>query len=137
VQISVPNTGDLLDSATGELTGVWTDGTAGTVFCTGAGAFAAGVGLRLQWLTATIANGRRVRGATYIVPVGGSTFDDDGTLANGVVAEVQNAANALITSQAGALTIWTRPKGATPGGTASVVNSRVDDTISWLRSRRT
>ena len=57
------NTGDLIDDATGALTGTWTDGTSSSVSSSGTGTYAGGVGARILWQTSGIRNGRRVRGA--------------------------------------------------------------------------
>lgn len=137
LQITVPNNGDIIDSATGALIGAWTDpGTGGTFSATGTGAFAMGVGFRVAWTTNGIHLGRRVRGSTFICPIMGAIYDSAGTIANATVMSASAAAQTLATS-APAFKVWSRPRGTTPGVSSAMTGGSVPDKISWLRSRRT
>jgi len=134
----IPNTGDLIDVATGSITGTWTDGTPGTVTGAGSSLFAAGVGCRIVWNTAGIRGGRRVRGTTFVVPIMAASYQTDRSIDNGVVAAVQSAASTLGTSGTNPLVIYSRPTTAHPvGPQQTVTGATVPDQVSWLRSRRT
>lgn len=135
---TIPNNGDIIDSATGQLSGVWAGGTGGTVSgSAGAADYANGVGARIAWKTADVRNGRRVRGQTFLVPLIGAAFKSNGLIDPLTVTAFQSAADALISSQAGALAVWHRPKAGVAGSAAKVTAATVTNQVSWLRSRRT
>lgn len=134
---NIANTGDLVDIATGELTGSWTDGTTTTVSATQSGNFAAGVGARIRWSTSGIRNGRRVRGATFIVPLTVAAYDAGGSLSTTVIDACNTAAGAVFTGGTTGLRIYSRPVGGAGGQSNVVTGGQCLDTVSWLRSRRT
>lgn len=132
--IRVPAGGDVIDPATGELTDTW-GGSGGTTHDGDAeGAYAGGVGLRCVWTTAAIRGGRRVRGSTFIVPIGAVNYDTDGTIFNDVVTTLQTAAGSLVTAN---LVVWSRPRPGLAGAEVPTESAVVPDRVSWLRSRRT
>lgn len=128
--------GDVLDSATGDLVGDWSEGADQGVGFSGSAEFAAGVGARIVWGTEGFASGRRVRGSTFLVPLIRSVYDSNGTLTSGAVEGLQDGVDAFATAVAGNHVIWTRPKNGSGGGISTVVSSTVADKVSWLRSRR-
>src|SRR6187455_3059900 len=77
ITVTISNTGDLLDVATGQISGTWTDGGTAVATMGGAGVYAQGVGARVKWSTAGIRNGRRVRGSTFMVPTIGAAQQTD------------------------------------------------------------
>jgi len=138
--ITPPSGGELIDENTGALSGVWTM-TPGAALSGsgGAGAYAAGVGMRVRWNTAGVTRGRRVRGTTYLLPAMASTYQSDGTIADSNVALVQTAADTLVAADSGSMRIWSRPStsGGSDGASHAVTSSTVPDAVTWLRSRRT
>lgn len=136
--ITFPTSGEILDSATGQATGAWTAAAVTAVTGTDSGAYAGGVGQRIAWSTDSFANGRRIKGSTFIVPLGAGAYDTNGTL-NGTMNATHNAAvTTFLTAMAGDFVILSRPSAAHPtGGVASVTSGRIPDQISWLVSRRT
>jgi len=134
--ITVPNSGDSIDDATGELTGVWTASGGGTVTGTGTDVCAAGVGACIGWQTGGIINGRKLRGRTFLVPLHNATYDQSGTLSNATLASLGTLANSL--QAAGPLAVWHRPTSATAtdGNSYGVVSNRVRDKVAYLSSRR-
>lgn len=71
------------------------------VTATGSGSYAAGVGMRIDWLTNGIHNGRRVKGRTFFVPLTASNYDTAGTLDGAALTSMQTAVNTyLSTTQA-------------------------------------
>lgn len=136
VQISVPNTGDLINDATGDIIGTWTEPGGGIVTGTGATAFILGTGYRIQWLTDGIRNGRHVRGTTFVVPTISSIFDTSGRLTVAAQNTALTAAQTYLTTLAGAGRVWSRPKGALNGASSTITGRAVPEQPSWLRSRR-
>lgn len=135
--VTIPNTGDTLDSGSGVLNGIWTDGTATGAGFSGSPEHAAGVGARVTWTTDGITNGRRVRGTTFIVPLIRSAYDTDGTLTDGAKNALQDAADTFFGAVGDIMRIWSRPVGGSGGSLSGVTGAIVPDTVSWLRSRRT
>lgn len=137
VQWAIPNSGDAIDEATGVLTGTWSTGTAGSVAGSSAGSFTQGVGARVVWRTPAIRGGRRVRGSTFMVPLLGSAYDTQGTIATAVRTAVGDAAGALLTASNGNLAVYSRPRPGLSGQGVAITAFDIPDRVSWLRSRRT
>jgi hypothetical protein len=135
VTVSIPNSGDEIDSATGELTGSWTDGTATAVAGLGTAQCPQGVGCRVVWNTNGFLAGRRVRGSTFLVPLDASMYSTLGLL-SASRSQIEGAAAALVTATSGDMVVFSRPKAGTPGGYSSITSSTVPNKISTLRSRR-
>lgn len=136
---NIPNGGDLIDTATGALTGSWTSGGAYTVVGTSANTYASGVGARVSWNTSTISWARRVRGSMYLVPITSNQFETDGSLSNAMVTAVNTACTTLLATAGYSGVVWLRPNPlkARVGSIAGITTGTVKDTPSWLRSRRT
>lgn len=119
------------------------------ITCTGTGLFAAPAGCTVQWNTVSFLYGRRVRGRSYIVPLVGSAFEANGTLAAAGNTTLTNAAAALVAGGSN-LVVYTRRRlakpadpttgapavTARPGGSSLVISSTVRDIAAVLRSRR-
>ena len=134
--ITVPPNGDIIDDATGVLSGSWNDpGTGGVTTGTATTDFARGVGFRVVWNTSGIFRGRRVRGSTFIVPIQGGVFSTSGLLDPATVAATQAAADALVGSGV-TFKVWSRPVDATPGESNDFTSATAPNKVSWLRSRR-
>ena len=133
---SFPNSGDLIDVATGALSGTWTEAAEADVISTGSGVHAAGVGTRVTWRTSGIRNGRRVVGSTFIVPLHTGSYATDGTIDTSTLTLLRNSAASLVTDLAGAMQIYSRPMPGLVGQASPVTAAVVPDKVSWLRSRR-
>ena len=136
VTITSPTGGDSFDPVTGTLTGTWSGGVGGTTVGMSAAAYAGPAGACVTWLTSGIANGRRVRGRTFLVPLSSSAYQTDGSLAPGSLTALQAAADTLVSSSAGNLLVWHRPVGGGGGSAHPVVGAKVSDRVAVLRSRR-
>lgn len=136
VVITVAQSGDSIDDTTGQIVGTWTQSNAGPVTCTAAGAFAPQTGARVRWNTSGIENGRRVRGATFLVPVTSSSLSNTGALLGSSVTTIQAAASALIVSGAGHQVIWHRPSKKGPGASFPITSATCLTEVANLRSRR-
>jgi hypothetical protein len=137
VTITVPASGETLESTTGTLTGGWTAGTAQTTSGSSSAVYPAGVGCRVVWETAGVTRGRRVRGSTYLVPFAGNMYDLDGSILNSVRTSLQTAAEQVIVAMGDDMVVFSRPKGGAPGMIWTVQSAALPDKVSWLRSRRT
>lgn len=135
LSVNYPSSGDVIDDATGTVVGAWTESPQSATGGNISDGPVMGVGARIEWLTGFIADGRAIRGRTFIVPLARSRFDGAGMLTPACVTTLQAAANALIASTD--LRIWRRPKTGRPGTSATVTSALVPDQVSWLRSRRT
>lgn len=136
VAITVPTGGEVIDDATGTLTGVWTGGPGTTVAGNNSGAFAAGCGARIVWETGGITNGRRVRGSTYLIPIASVGYDTSGTIDSTYITAFENAGQALLDASGPDIVVWSRGNG-TNGHSSTILTRRVPDRVSTLRSRRT
>lgn len=135
---TVPANGETLESSTGTLTGAWAEGTAQTTSGTSTNGYAAGVGTRIVWNTGQVVGGRRVRGSTYLVPLAGNFYDVDGTIVNSVRANLETAAQAMITALGDDMVVWSRnTAGLADGAISTISSASIPDKVSWLRSRRT
>lgn len=133
----IPGSGDVIDDATGALTGTWTDGADSTVVATGAPSFyVQGAGARVKWLTSGIVAGRRVVGSTFLCPILGEKFSGAGALDDAMRTQFQTAADGLLGIST-ALLVYSRPAPGRAGSMHTVVAAQVPDKVSWLRSRRT
>ena len=110
VTITIENTGDVLDSTNGDLVDVWAGEAQTPVVGTASGAYAAPVGVLMTWLTATISDSHRLRGRTYMVPVDGSQFGDNGQVAPSPLGYFQTAGDTLVEDGAANWVIWRRPR---------------------------
>lgn len=134
--IRIPQGGDVIDEATGVLTGTWGTSSATTVTATGTGNFAAGVGARVAWETGVIRNGRRVRGSTFVVPLVVGSYEGNGTLATGALTALQTGVTNMLVQVPTQMRVWSRPRPGLPGAAVAVARGIVPDRVSWLRSRR-
>jgi len=130
-----------INPGTGDLIGFWTGPTkterAGTAAATAG--WAAAAGAVISWTTASVRNGRRVRGRTFVVPLSNECWDVDGTIKPVPMNSLNNAALALRTgSDVTQFAIFARPTavGASDGMASPVLAHRVPDMSAILRSRR-
>lgn len=140
VTITIPTSGDQVSEATGLITGAYSATVTGGVVTGSAGnsgAYPGMAGAQIQWQTSAIIAGRRPLGKTFIVPLIGTSFDTNGSLASGTVTGLQAAATALIAALSGELKVWSRPRPSIAGANVTVTSSRVPDLAVALRSRRT
>ncbi len=136
VSVTTPNSGDSIESTTGELVGGWTSTGGATRTGTLTTDWAAGVGLRVTWQTNSVLRGRRVKGATFLAPLLVSVFDNNGTLDSTVQSTILAGANVL--AAASVLEVWSRPTtpGGSDGGYSSVTSATIADRPTSLRTRR-
>lgn len=134
--IFVPNGGDVLDEATGQLVGTWGVGTGTTITGTGTGSWAQGVGARIVWETGVVRAGRRVRGSTFLVPLVASAYDSNGTIASAALGDINSGISSFMAAILARARVWSRPRPGLAGAGVVVTGGVAPDKVSWLRSRR-
>jgi len=142
--ITMPGIGDIINDATGELTGTWGPVTSpAPVVGTGVAVYSAPSGVSVQWHTTGIVDGRRVKGRTYLVPWLG--LQNDGSPSPTSLATLSTSLATYLAASAGNMKVWQRPRlasagppvvSARAGSSWPVDGSQVGDFMSVLRSRR-
>lgn len=132
---------DIISDATGELTASFAIAAPATVTGSGAavnGPIATAVGVR--WLTNTFDGGRRLRGRTFVSPIGSQATDfptpqaAEVTLVNAYVAAVLTGTVPAATAP---LVVWSRPSpGGSDGFSGAVTSGAIAPQFFQLRSRR-
>lgn len=99
--------------------------------------YSAASGAVVNWNTAGVRNGRRVRGRTFIVPMAGTAYDNAGTLSTAALNALSSAASELVDEPfASTFGVWSRPTNGANGAFWECNGYRVVDRVSVLRSRR-
>lgn len=138
VSVTMPTILEEVQSDDGELVvehifpgGTTVNGSAGNTYSSAMGAC-------VTWHSPFVINGRKLRGRTFLVPLGSQVFSANGTLSDSIQLAIQNAGNALANATTGIdLGIWHRPTpGLSDGSVAGVTHCRVNDKGAVLRSRR-
>ena len=135
VHIQVQNFGDVIDSATGDLTDSWTADTLTSVAGTASDKYAAPVGSCVNWNTETVVGSRRLKGRTFLVPMGGDVYQTDGSIGGQDLTQIQGYADALISSESSSFVVWHRGTGS-DGTFGLITSATVPDKAVVLRSRR-
>ena len=101
------------------------------------GGYSAASGAVVTWNTAGVRNGRRVRGRTFLVPLGGAAYQSDGSLSASAIGTLNSAAEELVgTGFDSGFGVWSRPGTSGSGSFYEVTVFRVPDMAAVLRSRR-
>jgi hypothetical protein len=109
VTVNVPNSGKLIDEATGKMTGVWGAGSTSANTGTGGTNYPPSAGCQIKWLTTGFNRGRKVSGRTYLVPLPTTAFTSTGTIATTVTGALFTPATQLISDWTGNMVVWSRP----------------------------
>lgn len=137
VTISWPAVVDTLEATNGQLTSTTPITPPVALNGSDTGPYAAVAGACATWRTGDFVNGHRVRGRTFLVPMGSLGMQNDGTIDNGVVTSIGTAGAALIAA-APEFVIWRRPSSAAAadGSTHLAAAITVSDQAAFLSSRR-
>jgi len=131
---------EVIDQTTGDLLSFWTATTDTARVGASTGSYAAPAGACLNWYTAGIRNGRRVRGRTFMVPLGGTALQSDGTIDNTKLTALRTATATMIAplNDDAGLGVWSRPSGpeATDGIWHRCTSYTLPDKVAILTSRR-
>lgn len=123
----------------GQLIGVETVAAPLPVTGTVTGTWPAGTGYRIVWQTPRIIDGRRVRGTTFIVPIGSGLFTTGGQLSNALISDVTPKAAAYLNNLvAGGVTlaVYSRPTPSRLGTSSGVFSVAVPAIVATLRGRK-
>lgn len=132
----IPSSGDTFNDATGVLNGSWSQGSPTTVTSTAVGAvWSGGSGCVVNWTTGGIANGRRVRGKTFLVPLITSNYDN-GSLTSSFISGANTATSTFVSAAGSDLRVWHRPVGGSGGSSHAITGFSIPDLAAVLRSRR-
>lgn len=92
-------------------------------------------GACITWRTATVVNGRLLRGRLFLVPLSTTAYEFNGTLTTSVMNDVLVAAQTLVVA-IDTLCVWHRPVSRAGGATGQVTSATMTDQAAVLRSRR-
>lgn len=135
VTISFPNELFEIDPATGNVLDIETVVAPASVAGTNTANWIGAAGAQIIWETGVVVNSRRLRGKTFLVPLGANNFDNDGTLAGVPGGEIKAAADNLLsglTAVGATLEVYSR----THHVHHAALSSFVPDRSAILRSRR-
>jgi hypothetical protein len=137
VSVRVKSSVEILDEANGDLLNELAVDAQPTVTGMSTGSYSGASGAVVNWLTNDIRKGKRVRGRTFLVPLGSASYDNTGSLVGDTLNKL-NAAAVALRSTGPVLQVWARPSGpgASDGAAYIVTGSRVPDLAAILRSRR-
>lgn len=124
----------VVDEVTGALQRIETVAPDAQSIFAGTAAYAAGVGAVAQWQTAGVHLGQPLRGRTFLVPLAGDQYQDDGTIGSIGLADLRAAAAALAAEAN--FGVWGRPVSGAGGDWAAATGGTVRDHVAWLSSRR-
>lgn len=142
VTLTVQPVVDVYDALSGDLVASKTAATPpASVAGTDTGAYAMGAGIKANLQTGIIRDGRRVRGAIYIVPAGTSAYANTGLVAAIARTAINtNGATMLAALVTGGLEllVWSRPTNTTSndGDVAEVTSIEGNEKTAVLRGRR-
>lgn len=131
VTVQVENAGEVIDSATGQAIAAWSGPTQTVVGGSNSGGYSVASGAVVTWNTGVFVSGRRLRGRTFVVPLGGGQYDATGTLAPGTLDVLDDAAQVIIDSEAD-FHVFSR----TSLQAALISGRSIPDRVAVLRSRR-
>jgi hypothetical protein len=142
ITLTVEPVVDVYDAVSGALVASQTAGSPpAAVNGTDTGVYAMAVGIKANLNTSVIRNGRRVRGAMYIVPAGQSAFTNVGLVGSTAKTAVNTAGATMKTAFTTGdieLLVWSRPTTTTSndGDVAPVNTIEANEKAAILRGRR-
>lgn len=148
MHIQVQNYGDSIDPVTGDLVDGWVGATQTLLTGEDTAAYPGPAGAIIRWVTDTIVDSHRLQGRTFLVPLGGGSYQSDGSINPTNQTNITTKALQLITSGEGNFVIWHRPRKAKAadgsrkavtqrdGSFGPIVGAGCMDKVVVLRSRR-
>lgn len=111
VHLQILGEGDTINDVNGDLITAWVGAEPDDIVGTGGPNYSAPTGILQHWLTATVLDGHRVKGSTFIVPTTRDLFEADGTPSAANIAQMVTAAAALLTATSPNFVVWHRQIG--------------------------
>lgn len=137
VQIDIDQEALVINSDTGEALGFTEVSTSARGGNLGTGGYSGPSGAVVNWRTNDYRFGRRIRGRTFLVPLAGDSYEDDGTLTSDSLGALRSFGSEMLDGggdpQFG---VWSRPRDGAGGVFASATGYNVPDMAAVLRSRR-
>lgn len=124
----------VFDEVTGALLRVESTSPGAQSIFAPSGPYAAGVGAVATWNTAAVHGSKQLRGRTFIVPLDGGQYENNGTIGAIGLADIRAAVTTL-----GAIAnfgVWGRPIDGAGGEWSACTGGTVRDHVAWLSSRR-
>lgn len=97
-------------------------------------AYAAGVGAVVTWNTAAVHGSKQLRGRTFLVPLAGAKYENNGTILSSPLTDLRAAAATL--AAVANFGVWGRPVAGAGGEWAGATGGTIRDHVAWLSSRR-
>lgn len=133
VTISFESEAREIDVTTGTLIGVHAVTAPANVVGIQTGTYSAPAGAKVDLITSSIVSGRRLKGRTFIVPLAGTSYADNGQVASGARGRLTTAFEMFRDDPATySLAVWSR----THGILADVISFSPSLRSAVLRSRR-
>lgn len=148
MNIKVQSYGDIINPVNGDLVDGWNGDDQDMLTGADAANYPGPAGAIISWVTDTIVDGHRLKGRTYLVPLGGGSYQGDGSINATNVATLSGFAFEMIQAGEGNFVTWHRPRlakaadGSRPaveardGSYGVIVGAGVVDKTVVLRSRR-
>lgn len=137
VTLTIESEAQVVNSDTGIISDFVQVEPIGTISGTATGGYSAASGAVVNWRTDDVRFGRRIRGRTFIVPMAGLFYENDGTITSAGLANLNDFADTLTSwdfdSEFG---VWSRPRNGSGGVFATATGFNVPDMAAVLRSRR-
>jgi len=135
--ITFPTVVDTIEATNGQLTSNTPITAPVQITGSDTGPYAAVAGACVTWRTGDFVGGKRVRGRTFLVPMGALGFQNNGTLDDPTVSGISTAASTLVAATP-EFVIWRRPSSsaAADGSTHLVAAATISDKAAYLTSRR-
>jgi hypothetical protein len=143
ILLTVQSTCDIYNETNGDLIASITAATAPvSVQGTSTNVYSMAAGFKVNLMTGRILNGRRVRGAIYVVPASSIVYNSNGTVLSGARTTVNTAGSTMMASLNAAglfLVVYTRPvpaPNARNGDKTDVSQLETNEKSCILRGRR-
>lgn len=136
VKLTFGSVMDRVDAGTNDLIGTAAVTPPSTITGVGGNLYSAASGACITWRTALFVQGRRVVGRTFLIPLNGSAYGDDGTLGADFLTKARSAAATYIAAAVSTPVVMMRATPTHPGGAAPIIAGSITDQAAVLRSRR-
>lgn len=137
--VLIDPTADVLDETNGDLKAFMSGTPTASRTGSTAATYSAPTGACVNWYTNAIRNGRRIRGRTFMIPLGGGAWDTAGSLENSKLTAWRTATGIFVNAGTDSdFGVWSRPSGpdANDGVFAPATSYTIQDRAAILTSRR-
>lgn len=137
VKIDVDPEVQIIEDTTGDLVDVISITPGAQISGTASGPYSGASGAVINWRTATIRNGRRLRGRSFLVPLSNIAYETNGSLTAAAVGALAARADAFWQTPEIQPVIFGRPTQlGNDGMSGPITAASVPDMAAVLRSRR-